>query len=370
MSAAGFELQFDGHQIAGDVPSRMFNAALWPNVDRLYRDCNIAVEPVNVSQTYRRLGEEEMLRFSIPLKLKEKLATAIDSGMRHMMAETRRLQQLATVDLESGSASGPFSAYLARNDFASPFTDQFLYPALSATVCTCSDKAIDDYPAKILLDGLEQIVGSAGLWRVTQGSTAVVNELAKNIDDLRCDTAVKRVTETQDAAIVDTVSGEFSFDRVIVATQANHVAQLCPELSEESQTIFASFGYEDVKVVVHTDLNLMPVEPSRWGVFNFVSSNHGSMCTVWLNQFHCQWPASVSPLLQTIKPIMEIDPEKIVSQTRLQRPVVNDKSWKLWRSVERFNKQSQRLKFCGSYAVAGIPLLESAVVSAMQVCEP
>ena len=189
MSAAGFELQFDGHQIAGDVPSRMFNAALWPNVDRLYRDCNIAVEAVNVSQTYRRLGEGGMLRFSIPLKLKEKLATAINSGMRHMMAETHRLQQLAAADLQNDSASGPFAQYLSHNGFGSPFTDQFLYPALSATVCTCSDKAIDDYPAKILLDGLEQIVGNAGLWRVTQGSTAVVKELAKNVDDLFCGTS-------------------------------------------------------------------------------------------------------------------------------------------------------------------------------------
>ena len=182
--------------------------------------------------------------------------------------------------------------------------------------------------------------------------------------------AVNRVIETQDAAIVDTTSGEHLFDRVIVATQANHAAQLCPELSKETQTIFNSFDYEDVDVVVHTDLSLMPNEPNQWGVFNFLSSVEGSMCTVWLNKFHCQWPASVSPLFQTIKPIMEIDPEKIVSRTRLQRPVVNNKSWTLWQSVERLNKQSQRLKFCGSYAVAGIPLLESAVVSAMQVCEP
>ena len=370
MSAAGFTLQFEGHQIAGDVPSRMFNAALWPNVDRLYRDCEIETEPVNVSQTYRRLGDEGMMRFSIPLKLKEKLAAAIDGGTRHMLTETRRLQQLASVDLKNGSATGSFGGYLSRNGFGSPFTDQFLYPALSATVCTCSDQAIGDYPAKILLSGLEQIVGTAGLWRVTQGTTAVVNALARNIDDLRCDTTVSRVTENQDSAIVETAGEKFSFDRVVVATQANHVARLCPQLSPESLATFESFCYEDVEVVVHTDLSLMPPDPSRWGVFNFVSSENGSMCTVWLNKFHCQWPVAVSPLLQTIKPVMEIDPEHVVSQTRLQRPVVNDNSWTLWRSVEQLNQESQRLKFCGSYAVAGIPLLESAVVSAMQVCVP
>jgi predicted NAD/FAD-binding protein len=153
------------------------------------------------------------------------------------------------------------------------------------------------------------------------------------------------------------------FDQVIVATQANHVARLCPLVSEDTKKLMASFQYEDVSVVVHSDTQLMPKNESDWRVFNFETSPTGSMCTVWLNKFHTQWP-QVTPVFQTIKPQRDPSPESIVSSVRLQRPVVTEASNKLWASLEKINQRDSRIKFCGSYAVAGIPLLESAVVSA------
>ena len=52
MAAHGFELQIDGHEIVGDLPSRMFNRELWPSVARLYDELNIEYEEVSARQRF------------------------------------------------------------------------------------------------------------------------------------------------------------------------------------------------------------------------------------------------------------------------------------------------------------------------------
>jgi predicted NAD/FAD-binding protein len=174
------------------------------------------------------------------------------------------------------------------------------------------------------------------------------------------------VVEGADAVTVALEQSQRQFDQVIVATQANHVAQLCPSLPEEIHRVMTAFVYEDVPVVVHTDRQFMPKDKRDWSVFNFETAESGSMCTVWLNKFHTQWP-EVGAVFQTIKPLGTPSPESIICSVKLQRPVVTTGSYELWRSMEQINHRDSRIKFCGSYAVAGIPLLESAVVSAQRL---
>ena len=88
-----------------------------------------------------------------------------------------------------------------------------------------------------------------------------------------------------------------------------------------------------------------------------------------MNKFHTQWP-QVGPIFQTIKPLQEPSSDSIVCSVNLQRPVVTTASNALWQSLEQINQRDSRIKFCGSYAVAGIPLLESAVISAQRVAVP
>jgi len=200
----------------------------------------------------------------------------------------------------------------------------------------------------------------------SNGSSSVVKALVGSVDDLRCSTNVVSVIEDADAATVSLDESKQQFDQVIVATQANHVAQLCPNLSEDTRSIMEAFTYEDVSVAVHTDQQFMPKDERDWSVFNFETSHLGSMCTVWLNKFHTQWPP-IGPVFQTIKPLEAPSADSIVCSANLQRPVVTAESNRLWESIDRINQGDSRIKFCGSYAVAGIPLLESAVVSAQRL---
>jgi len=366
MGAHGFELQVDGHEILGDLPSRMFNRELWPNVAKLYDDLNIEYETVSAQQKFIDRESGRSFSFALPVDWKMKLGVASGIGSNPMLKHLRRLQQQAANDLANGTARGNFAGYLAQHDFPDTFAREFLFPALSATVCTCSDQAIGNYPAVILLDAMQKIASEEGLWRVSNGSSSVVKALVGSVDDLRCSTNVVSVIEDADAATVSLDESKQQFDQVIVATQANHVAQLCPNLSEDTRSIMEAFTYEDVSVAVHTDQQFMPKDERDWSVFNFETSHLGSMCTVWLNKFHTQWPP-IGPVFQTIKPLEAPSADSIVCSANLQRPVVTAESNRLWESIDRINQGDSRIKFCGSYAVAGIPLLESAVVSAQRL---
>ncbi len=368
MGAHGFQLNFNGHAVLGDLPSRMFNRSLWPGVARLYDDLGIQYEKVLAEQNFFSVETARSFQFSIPVDWKVKLGIATGVAASPMHRQMQRLQQCATRDLEQGNAGGTFAHYLKRHDFSAEFTSTFLFPALSATVCTCSDKAIGNYPAAILLDAMQKIGTGDGLWRVSAGSSAVVSALLASVDDLCCSTPVVSVTENDASATIRLQDSQLEFDRVIIATQANHVAQLCPELPGSVRQVLASFVYEPVPVIVHTDPRFMPTEKGQWSVFNFQSSSAGSMCSVWLNRFHTQWPDG-EPVFQTIKPLFEPASDTIKCAVNLQRPVVTEASYGLWDSIAKINRSGSRIKFCGSYAVEGIPLLESAVVSAHRVCQ-
>ena len=366
MGAHGFQLQVDGHEILGDLPSRMFNRELWPNVARLYDELKIDCEQVSARQQFLDRESGRSFSFALPVDWKIKLGVATGMGSSPMLKQLHRLQQQASNDLANGTVGVNFSDYLSQHGFPDEFSREFLFPALSATVCTCSDQAIGNYPAVILLDAMQKIASEDGLWRVSHGSSAVVSTLVESVDDLRCSTNVVSVVEGAEAVTVTLDQSEQRFDHVVVATQANHVSQLCPGLPEDVRAVMQAFTYEDVSVVVHTDQRFMPEKECDWSVFNFETSRMGSMCTVWLNKFHTQWP-QIGPVFQTIKPLESPLPESVVCTANLQRPVVTAASNALWESIDQINQRDSRIKFCGSYAVAGIPLLESAVVSAQRL---
>jgi predicted NAD/FAD-binding protein len=73
-------------------------------------------------------------------------------------------------------------------------------------------------------------------------------------------------------------------------------------------------------------------------------------------------------LFQTIMPIETADPAKVVSNVFMQRPVVNQQSLAATKQIRQFHTQKdRRVWFCGSYASDGVPLLESGVVSSLNV---
>ena len=73
-------------------------------------------------------------------------------------------------------------------------------------------------------------------------------------------------------------------------------------------------------------------------------------------------------MFQTWNPIFEPEAEKTLSAVPMERAVVTRENQKLLSDLDLLHQRPLRkVFFCGSYAASGVPLLESAVRSAIKV---
>lgn len=383
----------DAEPVLGDVPSRMFNSALWPKVMQLYQSLGMHIASVDAQQTYTLGFTGTPLQFELPFRWKLEIANAasvtlanalgIGAGSSGAFANKRRMEILTEMtrlrdqgrqDLKAIAATMTFSEYLDVHKFSSEFRETFLFPALSSTVCTCSHKAIENYPAVILLDAMQHISGDQRLSRVVDGARSVASALVSGVTKVRLGTPVTSIQRRDGCAFLFTDGQKQRFDHVILATQANAVAGILQDLTTDEANTISGFQYEHVDVLVHSDDRFMPIRKDQWATFNFVASNRRdeSMCTVWMNRFHSNWSTDgvSTPVFQTIRPIVDIRADRIIRRVRFQRPIVTPHSWQLWRDLRGFHRQhDRRVWFCGSYAMPGVPLLESGVASAFEVVD-
>ncbi|MDC4276389.1 monoamine oxidase, partial [Acinetobacter baumannii] len=91
--------------------------------------------------------------------------------------------------------------------------------------------------------------------------------------------------------------------------------------------------------------------------------------TVWLNSIE---PSLVgkTPVFQTWQPVTPIDPKKVISSVSLTRAVVDSHTVALNKELQQRHLSPERkVFFCGSWSCDGLPILESAVTSAMHIAE-
>ena len=377
MDAHRLEVDHGGQILRVDVPSRMFNAAQWPELVRLYDQLELPYQPVDPTQSFSSFvggsdcAADTYLKLQIALRPAQALRQLLSAKPRKLLAEATRLTEQGGTDLDAGiDASVTLDQYLTEQDYSAAFRHEFLYPTLSSTVCTCSYASLDQYPAWIVLTALRQMTGDRDLMRTSFGTQDVVSRLASDLKDVRTRASVEAIVSHGDQVQL-TVNGGATeaFDHVIVATQANTALSFLPEIEAGDREVLESIEYEDVPVVVHGDSRLMPAKKSDWCTFNMgISSSQSAMCTVWLNRFY-DWDTG-EHVFQTISPLLSPERSRVLSEIKLQRPVVNARSVRALESLQRLHQQpGRRIWYCGSWASPGIPLLETGVVSADRVAE-
>ncbi len=383
--SASFDLgknNLDKVEVRADVPSRMFNSALWPNLFKLYQTIGVETCLVDPSKSFSNLDQPALLRIKKSLVPTAAASLLLKPAARQIFKDIARMmsaapEYLASKHAKSNQHDQTMGEYLASNQYSPAFIHQFLYPALSSTVCTCSYPSLDSYPATTLLSAMLNLTAPDCLLRTRNGTRDVVNRLMGHVQeanqtqpaiDVRLSTAVRSAQQSKDTVTVETDSGMMHhFDHLVVATQANAAMRIVDDLSAAEQNGLGSFRYENVAVVVHTDPSLMPVRKKDWCTFNMVSdeSNSSAMCSIWMNKFYPEWQIENGrPVFQTIMPIKQPREEAIICQSAMQRPVVDKESVKGIELLDQCRRQlDRRIWFCGSYASPGIPLLESGVVS-------
>ncbi len=370
-----YSLEYEGGII--DSPLRVMNPMLWKNTLSLATHLGLNTFPVRTYMSCSWLFEDKIDTWlttsrsrigNFPIinnrKGLKQYGIRLVKGMLQLRSALKQFFKSKNQDIT-------LDEFVKYNQIEEVFWNGAVMPVLF-TICTCDAKTIGEWPAKPLLIFLRQLTDGDALLRIQGGTPAFVDKLLEDID-LRSGQPITRVQEQGDLVYVENEAGESDlFDRVIVATPTTKVQEfLDAEQFADDMALLKQFKFVDGELVIHTDSVVMPVKRKDWCVLSYMMDRKFTKqhFTVWLNSIE---PTLVgkSPVFQTWNPVIEIDPKKVIHKVKLTRAVVDRHTLPLTHELSaRHQQQGRKVFYCGSWSCDGLPILESAVTSAMDIAK-
>ncbi|MFU9046652.1 FAD-dependent oxidoreductase [Acinetobacter tibetensis] len=367
--------EFEGGLI--DAPLRVMNPHLWKNTLSLATYLGIQTYPVRTYMACSWLFEDKTETWLTTTRTRIGNFPIINNrkGIKQygwrLVKGMLQLKTAISQFFKSENQEITLAEFINQNDIEEVFWHGAVMPVLY-TICTCNPKTIGDWPAKPLLTFLRQLTDGDALLRMQGGTPALVDKLIQGIE-IRSGSAISHVKEQGDKVLVENSAGEsYQFDRVVIATPTNKIDTFLDQAQfKDDIDLLKQFKFEQGQLVIHTDTSVMPPKRKDWAVLSYMMDRKFTrqQFTVWLNAVE---PSLVgkNPVFQTWRPVTEIDPKKIISSVTLTRAVVNSETVALNKQLQERHKQLNRKVFyCGSWSCDGLPILESAVTSAMNIAE-
>ena len=366
-------LQHEGGII--DSPLRVMNSHLWKNTLSLAAYLGLKTFPVRTYMSCSWLFEDRIDTWLTTSRSRIGNFPIINNrkGLKQygwrLVKGMLQLKTAIKQFFKSNNQDITLDEFIQQNQIEEVFWNGAVMPVLF-TICTCDAKTIGEWPAKPLLLFLRQLTDGDALLRLQGGTPAFVDKLSAGID-LRSQQPIVKVQEQGEQVYVETATGESDlFDRVIVATPTTKIeAFLDPEQFAYDIELLKKFKFVEGELVIHTDPIVMPERRKDWCVLSYMMDRQFTKqhFTVWLNSIE---PSLVgkSPVFQTWNPVVDIDPKKVIETVKLTRAVVDSHTLPLTHELHRRHQQLHRKVFyCGSWSCDGLPILESAVTSAMEI---
>ncbi len=367
--------EFEGGLI--DAPLRVMNPHLWKNTLSLATYLGIKTYPVRTymacswlfedrTETWLTTTRSRIGNFPIINNRKglQQYGWRLVKGMLQLKTAIAKFFKSKDQDIT-------LAEFINQHDIEEVFWHGAVMPVLY-TICTCNPKTIGEWPAKPLLIFLRQLTDGDALLRIQGGTPAFVDKLIENIN-IQSGAAISKVTQQGDKVLVENNKGEQQlFDRVVVATPTTKIEEfLDPVQFADDIALLKQFRFEQGQLVIHTDPSVMPPKRKDWSVLSYMMDRKFTrqQFTVWLNSVE---PSLVgkNAVFQTWQPVTEIDPKKVISTVTLTRAVVDSQTVALNKELQQRHKSANRkVFFCGSWSCDGLPILESAVTSAMHIAE-
>lgn len=366
-------IEFEGGLI--DAPLRVMNPHLWKNTLSLATYLGIQTFPVRTymacswlfedrTETWLTTSRSRIGNFPIINNRKgiQQYGWRMVKGMLQLKAAITRFFKSKNQDIT-------LAEFINNHDIEEVFWHGAVMPVLY-TICTCNPKTIGEWPARPLLVFLRQLTDGDALLRLQGGTPALVDKLIEGIE-IRGGSAITHIQQQQEQVLVENEQGEQQlFDRVIVATPTNKIETfLDNQQFADDIALLKKFKFEQGQLVIHTDQSVMPPKRKDWAVLSYMMDRKFTrqQFTVWLNSVE---PTLVgkNPVFQTWQPVTEIDPKKIISSVTLTRAVVDSQTVALNKELQaRHHDLNRKVFYCGSWSCDGLPVLESAVTSAMHI---
>jgi predicted NAD/FAD-binding protein len=262
-----------------------------------------------------------------------------------------------------------------------------LLPALSVT-CTCDYQGILNYPADVILGYLTCGVMNDGIVRAKQGVDGIVPKITQGYK-VCCAEEIQSLSfsgNSQHNILVssknksDNTIKEFSFNKVVIATQAN-IAQKILSINSDADAdedlekksiqsqqamLLARIPMQSSNMTLHTDTSVV-YDHKKAAPVSYIVNGKESSTSVDLTKSFSTYALQQS-VYQTWNANTSITPDSIISQQQFTRPLVTLDSRQAVNKLKQLN-QGSSIKIVGSYMANKIPLLDAAVESSVDIAQ-
>jgi predicted NAD/FAD-binding protein len=320
-------VRLDGVDVPVDTGFIVYNNLNYPNLTGFFKALGVATHDSNMSfgvsknnAAFEYAGGELKQLFAQPLNV-------FKSRFRNMVRDILRFNARAPALLASNSTLS-LGEYLAEEHYGPGFVEDYILP-MGAAIWSASVTGMRAFPATSFIrffhnHGLLKVADRPQWKTVTGGSRMYVASVLRDLAGaVRLGAAVASVTRQAERVIVKTAAGTESFDEVVFACHADQALAMIEAPAAREVDILGAIRFQDNIAVLHQDARLMPKRKLAWSSWNYLSQSHAdhsqAVClTYWMNLL--QGMKTRQPLLVSLNPGIEIDPERILLQKTYRHP--------------------------------------------------
>jgi uncharacterized protein len=317
-----------------DTGFLVYNDRTYPRLIALFDELGIPTAPSTMSFAVRDdAAGVEWAGSDLPALFAQTANLARPAFWRMLGDILRFNRETTAMQRADGVYAITVGEYLADGDFSAAFRDWYLLP-MAAAIWSVPLSSVLEFPLPTFVrfcyrHGLLQITGRPQWRTVAGGARTYVERIVAQLPDVRLSTPVREVRRFAHHVEIDTptITGE-RFDQVVLACHSDQSLALLADASRTETDLLGSVRYQPNRVLLHTDIRLMPRRRRAWSAWNYLAaSERGNLpvcVTYWINKL--QPLPFDTPVLVTLNPPFEPAPETLIAEFEYSHPIVKSKA--------------------------------------------
>lgn len=368
-------VQVGGVPLAVDTGFLVYNEENYPGLVRLFAELGVATKPSDMSFSVSDAATGLEYAGSSVSAVFSQWRNLARTDFLRMLVDIARFHRAARCLLADPPPFGTtLASVVSSGRWSKGFIDWYLVP-LGASIWSADPSVFLQMPAEPVIGFFRRhgmlSFGAAPRWRtVDGGATRYVEAVLAPVREagrLQLGSPVVQVLRHGDGVDLRCRGGPLQrFDHVVVATHSDQALAILADPSREEKEVLGAIGYQPNRVVLHTDVAMMPRSRRAWAAWNYHRPATGTgpvTMTYWLNRLQSLPPDT--PVLVTLNREEEIDPGKVIDVYDYAHPVLDVEAVG---AQDRHDEVSghRHTSYCGAYWGAGFH--EDGVRSALAVC--
>lgn len=297
----------DGKEVRIDVPMRSINHGYYPTFGRFVKQLGCEVYDGQYETSwYRWTGNSSKLaennsyfNFYRPKVFPWALIDFTCAPL-FTLATTAEFLRFFLLSISHASTNtfheikGSLNEFLTTHHFSTSFKTEFLVPFLAA-MGTCSHQDILGYPAQVVLH-MTQTFG-AQFYQIKGGVRDLCQRLTAPLKTTHFGVEIVgawRNPKTGRILIQDKTGKRYETDSIVFALHASFASRILSapvpsdlpyltSLAPHHLKPLSEFEYRHVRVVVHTEETVLPLDRASWRGINIAVDDDATMGTLWVN---------------------------------------------------------------------------------------